>query len=80
MKNSNRWCKASAAAALLLVAASSPAATVTVDPGASWLGYMNVSDLPANGGAFQFGSGWGWLVRDGSGNETEVSSSVRVGR
>lgn len=32
---------------------------VTVDPGANWLGYMNVSELPANGGAFAFGSGWG---------------------
>lgn len=37
----------------------SSAATVTVDPGAAWLGYMNVSDLPSNGGAYQFGSGWG---------------------
>jgi hypothetical protein len=34
-------------------------ATVTVDPGASWLGYMNVFELPANGGAFVFGSPWG---------------------
>ena len=25
----------------------------------SWLGYMNVFNLPADGGAFQFGSGWG---------------------
>jgi hypothetical protein len=30
--------------------------TVTVDPGASWLGYMNVFDLGMN---YQFGSGWG---------------------
>jgi hypothetical protein len=35
------------------------AATVTVDPGATWNGFMNVSELPANGGAFVFGSGWG---------------------
>jgi len=35
------------------------AASVTVDSGASWLGYMNVFNLPSNGGAFQFSSGWG---------------------
>ncbi len=33
--------------------------TVSVDPGAAWLGYMNVSELPANGGGFVFGSPWG---------------------
>jgi hypothetical protein len=35
------------------------AATVTVDPGAPWQGFMNVFELPANGGGFVFGSGWG---------------------
>jgi hypothetical protein len=35
------------------------AATVTVDPSATWLGYMNVFELPSNGGAFVFGSSWG---------------------
>ncbi|HHY84730.1 MAG TPA: PEP-CTERM sorting domain-containing protein [Verrucomicrobia bacterium] len=34
------------------------ASVVTVDPGASWLGFMNVSELPANGGAYVFGSPW----------------------
>jgi hypothetical protein len=33
--------------------------TVTVDPGAPWLGFMNVFELPANGGGYVFGSGWG---------------------
>jgi hypothetical protein len=33
--------------------------TVTVDPGAPWLGFMNVFELPSNGGGFVFGSGWG---------------------
>jgi hypothetical protein len=33
--------------------------TVTVDPGATWLGFMNVFELPSNGGAYVFGSGWG---------------------
>jgi PEP-CTERM motif len=32
---------------------------VTVDPAQSWIGYMNVSNLPADGGAYQFGSAWG---------------------
>lgn len=35
------------------------AVTVTVDPSASWLGYMNVFDLPSSGGGFVFSSGWG---------------------
>ncbi|HYG23578.1 MAG TPA: PEP-CTERM sorting domain-containing protein [Verrucomicrobiae bacterium] len=59
MKKSIQWCKASLGAMLLLAAAASPAATLTVDPGASWLGYMNVFNLPSDGGAFQFGSSWG---------------------
>lgn len=33
--------------------------SVTVDPGATWLGYMNVFELPANGGGYVFGSPWG---------------------
>jgi hypothetical protein len=47
------------AALLLGTALNSRAATVTVDPGASWLGYMNVFQLPSNGGGYVFGSGWG---------------------
>jgi len=35
------------------------AATVTVSPGAAWIGYMNVFETPQHGGAFAFGSGWG---------------------
>lgn len=47
--------------ALLLVSgsANSSAATVGVDPGAPWLGYMNVFELPGNGGGYVFGSTWG---------------------
>lgn len=47
--------------ALLFVAArsNSNAATYTVDPGAPWLGYMNVFNLPVDGGGYQFGSTWG---------------------
>lgn len=32
---------------------------VQVDPAKSWVGYMNVFNLPADGGAYQFGSSWG---------------------
>lgn len=39
--------------------ATANAVTVTVDPSASWLGYMNVSNLPSDGGAFLWGSSWG---------------------
>lgn len=48
-------------AALLMIGAttSAKAATYTVDPGASWLGFMNVFELPSNGGAYAFGSSWG---------------------
>jgi hypothetical protein len=35
------------------------AATVTVDPSATWNGFMNVFELPSNGGTYVFGSGWG---------------------
>lgn len=31
---------------------------VTVDPAEPWLGYMHVSNLPANGGTYQFGQTW----------------------
>jgi len=49
---------------LLAVAVAGTAAsaqtTVGVDQsGAPWLGFMNVFELPANGGGFVFGSGWG---------------------
>jgi hypothetical protein len=33
--------------------------TVTVDPSASWIGFMNVFETPQNGGGYVFGSGWG---------------------
>ena len=50
---------------LALCAVLGPAAglkadvTVTVNSSQTWLGYMNVFELPANGGAFLWGSGWG---------------------
>lgn len=42
-----------------LVAAGANAAVVTVDPGASWQGFMNVFEIPQHGGAFVFNSAWG---------------------
>lgn len=48
-------------AALLLASAltNSKAVTYTVDPGAAWLGFMNVFELPSNGGGYVFSSSWG---------------------
>lgn len=34
------------------------AATVGVDPSKTWLGYVNVFELPANGGGYLWGSTW----------------------
>lgn len=44
----------------LLMSPLAGAATVVVDPSTGpWLGFMNVFELPVNGGGFVFGSGWG---------------------
>lgn len=40
-------------------ATASAEVTVGVNPSATWIGYMNVFELPANGGAYVFGSSWG---------------------
>ena len=47
------------ACAMLCIAAQVNAVTITVNPGDPWLGFMNVSELPSNGGAYVFSSGWG---------------------
>jgi hypothetical protein len=39
---------------------------VGVDPSASWIGFMNVFELPSNGGAFIFNSAWGTADLDAS--------------
>jgi hypothetical protein len=60
MKLLTRFSGCCLSAALILSATERlNAAVVSVDPSVTWLGYMNVSDLPANGGTFQFGSTWG---------------------
>jgi hypothetical protein len=43
----------------VVVKVSATSATVTVDPGQAWVGYMNVTDLPANGGGPEYNSVWG---------------------
>src|SRR5438552_10926220 len=51
--------------ALIAPAVRLNAATVGVDPGAPWIGFMNVFNLPSSGnyppnlGPYQFGSTWG---------------------
>ncbi|MFO1476757.1 MAG: PEP-CTERM sorting domain-containing protein [Verrucomicrobiota bacterium] len=49
-----------------------------MNPADSWIGYMNVSDLPQNGGAYQFGSGWGTadLNTSWSGNVLTLSPNT----
>ncbi len=45
-----------------VLACGAAAQAIVVNPGNStqpWLGYMNVSELPVNGGFFVFGSPWG---------------------
>lgn len=44
----------------LLTCSAAQAATVNVgDSTAPWLGFMNVFELPSNGGGYVFSSGWG---------------------
>ncbi|PWU19219.1 MAG: hypothetical protein C5B50_07150 [Verrucomicrobia bacterium] len=35
------------------------AASLTVDPSAGWIGFMNVFETPQHGGAYVFGQAWG---------------------
>lgn len=48
-----------AVCALVGACLTTNAATVGVDPSLSWQGYMNVFELPQNGGAYLWGSSWG---------------------
>lgn len=43
----------------LLASAAHADVTVTVQASSPWSGYMNVFNLPANGGGFSFGDHWG---------------------
>jgi len=46
---------------------------VGVDPSKSWIGYMNVFELPANGGGYDFGSSWGTADLDASFSGTTLT-------
>ena len=61
MKTTLSSLKYSLSAALLIGAAANVRAAVTVgvDPSATWIGFMNVFELPSHGGAFVFNGGWG---------------------
>lgn len=45
--------------ALLCANTAAWGVTVTVDPSAAWIGFMNVLETPQNGGGYVFGQGWG---------------------
>ena len=47
---------------------------VTIDATAEWIGFMNVSNLPADGGAYEFGSFWG--LEDLKSTLDEASNTV----
>jgi len=72
----------SALCAVALAGTAAQAATVSVnDSSAPWLGYMNVFELPANGGAFLWGSGWGIadlnaVFDDGAGTVTMSPNTI----
>lgn len=54
------WARVAAAMALgVVIASGASAVDVTIDSATMTNGYMNVFNLPSNGGAYQFGSGWG---------------------
>lgn len=42
----------------MLTAAVQAQTTILVDPAQTWVGYMNVFALPADGGGYQFGNAW----------------------
>jgi hypothetical protein len=61
MKTRFQLCRRSLATLLLFgtMTAAKADVFVEVDPGATWIGYMNVFNLPADGGGYLWGSGWG---------------------
>jgi hypothetical protein len=48
-----------AVCALASTCATTNAITFGVDPGMNWIGYMNVFEIPLNGGGYLWGSPWG---------------------
>lgn len=53
---------------------------VAVDPGQNWIGFMNVFNLPADGGAYQFNGSWGThdLQAAFSGNTVTIAPCTNV--
>jgi PEP-CTERM motif-containing protein len=72
----------SLAVAGLMTASANAAVTVDVQPSAApWIGYMNVFNLPIDGGAFQFGGSWGvpdlvTTFNDGAGTMTLSPNTI----
>ncbi len=69
---------AGALVASAILAASAFAATVTVAGSDPYVGYMNVFNLPGDGGAYQFGSVWGTadLCASFTGNDLRLSPNT----
>ncbi|MFN0136060.1 MAG: PEP-CTERM sorting domain-containing protein [Phycisphaerae bacterium] len=72
--------KTVAVVAAMLTSGSALAVDVTVDPGQTWLGFMNVFELPSNGGGYVFGSPWGTsdLAAGFSGNVLRLSPNTNT--
>lgn len=67
-----------AATAFLGTSALAGTVNVGIDPSsANWLGFMNVFELPENGGGFVFGSGWG--VADLTASFDDGAGTLTVG-
>ena len=66
-----------AAAAAIASAAGADVTLGVDDSSAPWLGFMNVFELPENGGGFVFGSGWG--VPDLTASFDDAAPSVTMG-
>ena len=65
-----------ALAAFLPVSAASAVVVQAPQSGGPWLGYMNVFELPSNGGGFVFGSPWGTPDLNSSFNDAAPSLTM----
>lgn len=83
MKILIKLCRHGLAVLLLLGAITkSSAVNIIVDSSKTWIGYMNVTDLPANGGGYQFGSSWATADLDAtfSGNTLTLTPNDNIDR
>jgi hypothetical protein len=58
---------------VVITAPGSAHVYVYVDPSKTWIGYMNVFDLPANGVVYEFGSAWGTADLDAVFSESTLT-------